>query len=104
MFLINVYVPEQALESVKKAMFNAGAGKYNHYANCCWQTLGQGQFLPLDKSHPAIGQPNQLEIVNEYKVEMICHSKDLNHIIHALKTAHPYEEPAFHYYPINTAG
>ena len=36
------YVPESHLESVKNAMFEAGAGKLGNYQQCCWQTKGQG--------------------------------------------------------------
>ena len=45
-FQISFYVPEDNLEAVKTAMFNAGAGKFNNYQNCAWQTMGKGQFKP----------------------------------------------------------
>jgi hypothetical protein len=95
MYLINVYVPEDAAEQVKAAMFAAGAGKLGQYDQVAWQTLGTGQFRPLAGSDPAIGKQGQLTYVQEYKVEMLCEESALKGVIAALKEAHPYEEPAY---------
>jgi len=65
------------------------------YDCCCWQTLGSGQFRPLENSNPFIGEKGQIERVNEYKVEMVCDEEHIKAVITALKKAHPYEEPAF---------
>ncbi|WP_422133498.1 MULTISPECIES: NGG1p interacting factor NIF3 [unclassified Endozoicomonas] len=94
------FVPESHLESVKTAVFAAGAGRYEKYDNCCWQTLGQGQFRALDGSDPFIGSQGKLETVQEFKVEMICEDQYLKAAIAALKSAHPYEEPAFESWPL----
>ncbi len=42
------FVPENAIEEVKQAIFATGAGSLGNYAQCSWQTLGVGQFLPLE--------------------------------------------------------
>lgn len=89
------YVPATALEKVKAALFQAGAGQQGNYAECCWQTLGQGQFRPLAEAKPHIGQLNKLCQVEEYKVELGCDETKLKTVIEALKASHPYEEPAF---------
>lgn len=90
-----VYIPQSHLESVKAALFEAGAGKMGDYDCCCWQVSGQGQFRPLDGSSPALGQLHQLEAVQEYRVEMVCDDQCINQVVAALRKAHPYEEPAF---------
>ena len=95
-YLLVVYVPLSDVEKIKKALFDAGAGKYQHYDQCCWQTKGQGQFRPLAGSQPAIGKQNHLEIVEEIKLELICDAQSIQKVIQALREAHPYEEPAFH--------
>ena len=95
MFKLCFYVPESDLASVKEAVFSAGAGRIGDYDQCCWQTLGDGQFRPLAGSSPHIGEPNTLSVVPEYKVELVCEAKLINVVIEALKSAHPYEEPAF---------
>ncbi len=95
MYKIATYIPSDHLEKVKQAMFEQGAGRLGNYDHCCWQILGQGQFRPLLKSNPTLGQKGRLETVEEYLVEMICDEKVLKPVINALKQAHPYEEPAY---------
>jgi hypothetical protein len=101
MHQIHVYLPESHLDIVKQAMFDAGAGRYKAYDSCCWQTSGEGQFRALDNAKPFIGEKNTLTHEKEYRVEMVCEDRYLIDVIEALKKAHPYEEPAFAYYPIN---
>jgi len=95
MYQVSFYVPETHLESVKTAMFDAGGGRYEHYERCAWQILGQGQFQPLASSQPFLGAKNRLTYEAEYKVEMICSENCLAAVVQALKTAHPYEQPAY---------
>ncbi|ARN76055.1 YqfO family protein [Oceanicoccus sagamiensis] len=95
MFKLCFYVPESHLESVKAAVFNAGAGTIGDYERCCWQVLGRGQFKPMPGSQPFIGEQGALESVEEYRVEMVCADKLIKAVVNALKTAHPYEEPAY---------
>ena len=89
------YVPESHVEPVKEAVFNAGAGKIGNYDCCSWQTMGQGQFRPLAGSQPFIGDTDRIEMVAEFRVEMICDAKFINEAVAALRRAHPYQEPAF---------
>ncbi|THB66631.1 MAG: NGG1p interacting factor NIF3 [Gammaproteobacteria bacterium] len=102
LYQLVVYIPETHLEAVKTAIFNAGGGRYQNYDMCCWQTCGSGQFRPLDGSKPFIGETEKLEQVTEWRVEMICKEELLEDVIAALKESHPYEEPAFSYWLINT--
>jgi structural hemagglutinin/hemolysin toxin protein RtxA len=95
LYLLAFYVPESHVELVKNAMFEKGAGRYANYACCAWQTLGAGQFIPLEGSDAFLGEKNKLEIVSEYKVEMVCKEENLKAALSALKEAHPYEEPAY---------
>lgn len=95
MYKVCFYVPAEYLEAVKSAMFDAGAGRVGDYDRCAWQVLGQGQFRPLEGSQPFIGQAGEVEKVAEYRVEMVCDSECIAAAVAALKSAHPYEEPAF---------
>ncbi len=76
-------------------MFEAGAGRVGDYDSCAWQTLGQGQFRPLEGSVPYLGQQGQVESVAEYKVELVCQEAEKEAVIAAMKAAHPYEEVAY---------
>ncbi len=101
MYQLIFYVPVTHLEQVKSAVFSAGAGKYQDYDSCCWQTMGSGQFRPLDGSNPFIGKQGQIEKVDEYKVETTCKDEVLQDVIKALIESHPYEEPAYSYFEVN---
>ena len=95
MYKICVYVPENSVEKVKQALFEAGAGRIGNYDCCCWQTQGTGQFRPLQNSNPAIGSINQIEQVKELKIEIVCEDRLINDAVQAIKASHPYEEPAY---------
>lgn len=92
---IEFYVPEQQLQQVKQAMFDAGAGRVGDYDCCAWQTLGQGQYRPGADSKPFKGERGKLETLSEYKVEMVCAPEFIEAAITALKASHPYEEVAY---------
>lgn len=96
MFHIAFYVPENHSEAVKEKMFQAGAGALGKYENCSFETKGVGQFKPLVGANPYLGIVGKLEIVVELKVEMICESDHIEKVIMAMKSAHPYETPAYY--------
>ncbi len=95
MYKLCFFVPETHLEIVKNAVFDTGAGRLGDYDHCCWQTLGQGQFRPLEGSNPFLGSKGLVEQVPEYKVELVCEDHLIEAAIQALVEAHPYEEPAY---------
>ncbi|UTA46322.1 YqfO family protein [Simiduia sp. 21SJ11W-1] len=95
MFKLCVYIPESHLEVVKRALFDAGAGRQGDYECCCWQVPGQGQFKPAQDAQPFIGAVGELTHVAEYRVEMLVAPQFASAVIKALRNAHPYEEPAF---------
>jgi len=95
MYKLVFFVPETHVEAVKSAVFEAGAGRLGDYDSCAWQTLGQGQFRPLDGSNPFMGQHGEVETVREYRVEMVCQDALIRPALAALKAAHPFEEPAY---------
>ncbi|MCH5149729.1 MAG: NGG1p interacting factor NIF3 [Spirochaetales bacterium] len=95
MYKLEFYVPENYCEEVKSAVFAAGAGTQGNYCQCCWQVLGDGQFLPMQGSKPFVGKVGVPEKVREMKVEMICDDEFIHDAVAALKKAHPYEEPAY---------
>jgi hypothetical protein len=94
-FKLAVFVPENSLETVKQALFTAGAGKIGDYDQCSWQTKGLGQFRGSKNSRPAIGRAGMVEKVEEYKLEMVVASEFLTPSLLAIKASHPYETPAY---------
>lgn len=81
-------VPATGLAACKTAIFAAGAGRYpgGLYTECCWSTVGIGQFRPGDMANPHIGKPGDLEEVQEARVEAVCFGEDVaRNAVKALK-------------------
>ncbi|MDB2705053.1 NGG1p interacting factor NIF3 [Pseudomonadota bacterium] len=95
MYKLVFFVPESHKEAVKNALFEQGAGRYDGYDYCSWETLGTGQFKPLSGSQPFIGQQNNIEKVIEFRVEMICSKPNIKAVLEALIEHHPYDVPAY---------
>lgn len=93
-----VFVPAENADAVREAMFAAGAGHIGDYSHCSWSASGIGQFLPHDGASPTVGSVGTVERVPEDRVEMIAPSRLRPHVLAAVRTAHPYEEPAFDIY------
>ncbi|OUM23830.1 NGG1p interacting factor NIF3 [Pseudomonas putida] len=95
MYKLAFFVPASHVEVVKAAVFAAGGGRIGDYDHCAWQTLGQGQFRPLDGSQPYLGQTGQVEVVEEWKVELVVADYLIAQVVAALRQSHPYETPAY---------
>jgi len=102
LYLISFYVPETHVQEVKNALYDKGAGKFNNYDSCSWQTMGTGEFRPLKGSAPFIGEIGKISRVVEYKIEMVCKKSILIDVLKTLVKVHPYEEPAYHVIEIIT--
>lgn len=89
------FVPEAATDDVAAAMAAAGAGTIGRYASCSYRTSGEGTFLPLPGSRPSSGIPEVLNREPEIRLEMLAPQSAVDHVVAALVTAHPYEEPAY---------
>lgn len=104
LYQLIVYVPDTHAEELKNALFDAGAGRYEKYDRCSWESVGTGQFRPLEGSNPAIGTHGIIEKVEEIKIEMVCTEDTVADVLCALKRTHPYEEPAYGIVELKTIG
>ena len=95
-----VFVPREALDSVREALFSAGAGQIGNYERCSWYTEGTGTFLGGEGTEPAVGQPGREQRVAELRLETVYPVEREAVIVAALRDAHPYEEPAFDLYSL----
>lgn len=100
MYKLNFYVPSKNKEEVKNALFNIGVGRYNNYDKCSFETKGTGQFRPINEANPHIGNLDKLELVEEYKIEMVCSDELIKKAVKVLKESHPYEEVAYEVFKI----
>jgi hypothetical protein len=97
------FVPREHLDRVAGAMFEAGAGRIGDYSHCSYRLSGHGTFLGGSSTNPVVGQRGQLESVDEIRIETVVQMKDLPGVIAAMRSAHPYEEPAFDVYSLRSA-
>lgn len=104
LFKYVVFVPEEALEKVHRAIAESGAGHIGNYSDCTFRMQGEGTFRPLAGTNPYIGQKNNLEKVKERRIETIVTEDKLGTLLNKVKQAHPYEEIAYDIYPLNNKG
>lgn len=95
-----VFVPLEALDAVRDAVFSAGAGRIGAYERCSWYTEGTGTFLGGEETEPVVGERGQEERVPELRLETVFPAERHEEVVAALRRAHPYEEPAFDVYPL----
>jgi hypothetical protein len=93
-----VFVPAEALDDVRDALFAAGAGRIGEYERCSWYAEGTGTFLGGEDASPAIGERGVEERVPELRLETVVPDDRVDEAVAALRRAHPYEEPAFDLY------
>lgn len=90
-----VHVPAADAESVKTALFEAGAGTIGNYSHCAFTIDGTGQFVPEEGADPTDGEIGRTFRAPELRIEFVAPRQKRRVLIDALRNAHPYEEPAF---------
>lgn len=93
---LEVLLPKEAYEPVRKALHTAGAGNLGHYSECSFRTEGTGTFLPSEEASPYIGEPHKTEEVEELRLEVILPTHKEEDVCAALLRAHPYQQPAYY--------
>ena len=97
---IIVTIPLENVDEVRNAICESGAGIIGNYTHCSMTTKCIGTFKPTDKANPYIGAKNNLEFVEEEKLEVICDVSIVKKVISKLREVHPYEEPAIDIIPL----
>ena len=101
LYKLAVFVPEDAFETVREALAEAGAGQIGDYEACAFSTKGTGFFKPGADTDPHIGDAGgDIESASERKLEVEVARWDLGTVMAALEEAHPYEEVAYDLYPV----
>lgn len=100
LYKLCVTVPEKDGDRLRKIIGDAGAGKIGNYSHCSFTVKGTGRFVPTSGAKPAIGEIDTLELVAEERIEVNCSDENLQNIIDAIRSAHPYEEPVSDIYTL----
>jgi dinuclear metal center YbgI/SA1388 family protein len=94
------FIPEDHLDKVREAIFNAGAGMIGNYDRCGFTVKGAGSFRAGGGTNPFAGEKGKLHFENEVRFETILFSHLKEKVIKALLDTHPYEEVAYDIYAL----
>lgn len=97
-----VFVPPTHREALLQALFAAGAGHLGDYDSCAYWTEGTGQFRPQPGAAPYLGEVGRVEHVAESRIELVLPAHRRAAVVQALRSAHPYQEPAYDLWPTVT--
>lgn len=100
LFKLVTFVPADYADSLREALFSAGAGHIGNYDSCSYSLEGRGTFRGNEKTNPFAGEKGKLHVENEVRIETIVPKPLLNQVVDALTSAHPYEEVAYDIYPL----
>lgn len=92
---LTTYTTASNVETVKNALFKAGAGAIGNYESCSFISNGIGSFKGNENSNPTIGAPGIIEETEEVKIEVVFEKHLEAKILKALFSAHVYEEVAY---------
>ena len=97
------FVPKGYEDKVRKAIFDAGCGCIGNYDSCSYNLEGNGTFRAQEGTNPFCGKIGELHVEPESRIETILPSFKQKAVEKALVAAHPYEEPAYDFYPLQNS-
>ena len=89
------FVPNKNADTLRAALFNAGAGSIGNYNKCSFNIEGIGTFNGNDNSNPVIGERGITQFENETQISITFTKHLESQILSALFKNHPYEEVAY---------
>ncbi|MEN8123677.1 MAG: Nif3-like dinuclear metal center hexameric protein [Bacteroidota bacterium] len=92
---ITTYVPNTNAETLRNALFNAGAGNIGNYDHCSFNIKGKGTYRGNENSNPLLGEKGETHTEPETKISMIFDKHLEKNILNTLFKIHPYEEVAY---------
>lgn len=98
-----IFVPQVQADEVRKALFDAGCGNIGGYDSCSYNIEGEGTFRAGEGTNPFCGTVGSLHTEKETRIETILPAYKKAIVTEILLAAHPYEEPAFDFYPLKNS-
>jgi dinuclear metal center YbgI/SA1388 family protein len=89
------FAPLKDAETIRSALFEAGAGKLGKYSECSFNIEGTGTFKAEEGADPHVGEIGKRHEEKEMKIEVIFPAYLQNKIVMAMIKVHPYEEAAY---------
>ncbi len=95
------FVPLEEAKKVRQALFKAGCGEIGTYDSCSFNTEGIGTFRAQEGAKPYVGKVGENHAEREERIETVLPVHMKGKVLKALLETHPYEEPAFDFYPLS---
>jgi dinuclear metal center YbgI/SA1388 family protein len=92
---LSVFVPVEQADTVRNALFEAGAGQIGNYDEASFNTVGAGTFKAGNGTNPHVGEIGKRHYEAEIKIEVIFPFNLQSQVLAAMFSAHPYEEVAY---------
>ena len=93
MYKIQVYLPPESLQAVRKAVEEASGGKIGNYEGCMSWWKVRSSWITMDGAHPYRGAVGERSEEEEYILQCRVDSAHLTGLLEAIRKVHPYEEP-----------
>ncbi|GAB4575999.1 MAG: NIF3 1 [Anaerolineae bacterium] len=98
--MIVVTVPPDAVDAVLDAIAGAGGGVIGNYTHCAFTSAGAGRFKPEAGATPHVGAVEEINSVDEVRIETFAGRAQAKAVVAAIRAAHPYEEPVIYIIPL----
>ena len=92
---LQTYVPKDHAESLRTALFEAGAGNIGNYDSCSFNIEGEGTYRGNEDSNSTLGEKGQLHTENETLISVVFAKHVESKVLKGLFSTHPYEEVAY---------
>ena len=95
------YTTQGNHETLRQALFAAGAGSIGNYSNCSFNSNGTGTYQGNEDSNPQVGNRGEFTQTEEVKIEVTFEKHLESNILKALFENHIYEEVAYEIYSLD---
>lgn len=99
-----VAVPPEHVDAVLDAISAAGGGIIGEYTHCAYTNVGTGRFKPSSQANPERGAKDEINSVQETRIETFCDRDKAKVVAQAIREAHPYEEAVIYILPLLDEG
>lgn len=95
LFKLVTFVPLSHADTVRNALFEAGAGHIGKYDRCSFNIHGEGTYRAGEGTVPYAGTVGEYHTEPEVRIEAVMPDHLTSSCIRALLASHPYEEVAY---------
>lgn len=94
-YKVQVFVPSENKEELKSKLSEHGLASEGDYEHCFFESEGTGNFKPVAGANPHIGKIDEIESVQEVKVEFMIEMNQKSLAQQLIEQYHPYETPVY---------